>query len=208
MRAANILPYEKVHIWNRTNGARLETYALEGPEGSGTICVNGAAAHLAHPGDIVIIATFAEADERGRGARLEADRRARRRAEPHRPDRRRSSGSPTPAAARLGAHAERRSPARVPRRPIQTIRSRATRWRWSTRTATGSHEAREEFEVLMRDHADYVATYLHAGNTHLALGDRAAARETFERGIDASVRKGDAHARGELESALAIVTTD
>jgi len=61
MRAANILPYEKVAIWNRTNGARLETYALEGPPGSGVICVNGAAAHLARPGDIVIIATFAEA---------------------------------------------------------------------------------------------------------------------------------------------------
>ncbi|MES1205335.1 MAG: aspartate 1-decarboxylase [Pseudomonadota bacterium] len=61
MRAANILPYEKVAIWNRTNGARLETYALEGEAGSGVICVNGAAAHLARPGDIVIIATFAEA---------------------------------------------------------------------------------------------------------------------------------------------------
>ena len=61
MRAADILPYEKVHIWNRSNGSRLETYALEGPEGSGTICVNGAAAHLARPGDMVIIATFAEA---------------------------------------------------------------------------------------------------------------------------------------------------
>ncbi|HVT08053.1 MAG TPA: aspartate 1-decarboxylase [Polyangia bacterium] len=61
MRAANILPYEKVAIWNRTNGARLETYALEGAPGSGVICVNGAAAHLARPGDIVIIATFAEA---------------------------------------------------------------------------------------------------------------------------------------------------
>jgi len=61
MRAANILPYEKVAIWNRTNGSRLETYALEGEPGSGVICVNGAAAHLARPGDIVIIATFAEA---------------------------------------------------------------------------------------------------------------------------------------------------
>ena len=61
MRAADILPYEKVHIWNRTNGNRLETYALEGAAGSGVICVNGAAAHLARPGDIVIIATFAEA---------------------------------------------------------------------------------------------------------------------------------------------------
>ena len=61
MRAADILPYEKVHIWNRTNGSRLETYALEAPGGSGVICVNGAAAHLARPGDLVIIATFAEA---------------------------------------------------------------------------------------------------------------------------------------------------
>ena len=60
MRAADILPYEKVHIWNRSNGSRLETYALEGPAGSGTICVNGAAAHHARPGDLVIIATFAE----------------------------------------------------------------------------------------------------------------------------------------------------
>jgi aspartate 1-decarboxylase len=63
MRAADILPYERVHVWNRTNGSRLETYALEGGQGSGVICVNGAAAHHARPGDIVIIATFAEMDE-------------------------------------------------------------------------------------------------------------------------------------------------
>jgi aspartate 1-decarboxylase len=63
MQAAEILPYEKVHIWNRTNGSRLETYALPGESGSGVICVNGAAAHHAHPGDIVIIATFAEVDD-------------------------------------------------------------------------------------------------------------------------------------------------
>jgi len=61
MRAANILPYERVHIWNATNGSRLETYALEGPAGSGLICVNGAAAHHAKPGHIVILATFGEA---------------------------------------------------------------------------------------------------------------------------------------------------
>ena len=69
-------------------------------------------------------------------------------------------------------------------------------------------EAREEFTVLMRDHADYVATYLHAGNTHLALGDRAAAREAFARGIEVATRKGDAHARGELEAALGIITRE
>ena len=68
-------------------------------------------------------------------------------------------------------------------------------------------EARDEFASLLRDHADYVAAYLHAGNTHLALGDRDAAREAFARGIEAATRKGDAHARGELESALAIVST-
>jgi aspartate 1-decarboxylase len=58
--AAGILPFEAVHIWNATRGTRLVTYALEGPRGSGAICVNGAAAHLNHPGDIVILATFAD----------------------------------------------------------------------------------------------------------------------------------------------------
>ena len=63
LRAADILPYEHVHIWNVTNGARLETYALPGAEGSGVICINGAAARLAQAGDRVIIATFAEVEE-------------------------------------------------------------------------------------------------------------------------------------------------
>jgi aspartate 1-decarboxylase len=63
MRAANILPYEKVAIWNATNGSRIETYALAGEPDSGVICVNGAAARHAQPGDIVILATFAEVDE-------------------------------------------------------------------------------------------------------------------------------------------------
>lgn len=58
--AAEILPYEAVHIWNVTRGSRLMTYALPGPRGSGAICVNGAAAHLNKPGDLVILATFAE----------------------------------------------------------------------------------------------------------------------------------------------------
>jgi hypothetical protein len=66
-------------------------------------------------------------------------------------------------------------------------------------------EAREQFDVLMRDHADYVATYLHAGNTHLALGDRAAARAAFARGIEVATRRGDGHARGELEGALGML---
>jgi len=58
--AAGILPYEAVHIWNVTNGSRLVTYALAGARGSGTVCVNGAAAHLNRPGDLVILATYAD----------------------------------------------------------------------------------------------------------------------------------------------------
>jgi len=61
LRAADILPYERVHIWNASNGSRLETYALPGEPGSGVICINGAAARHAQPGDLVIIATFADA---------------------------------------------------------------------------------------------------------------------------------------------------
>jgi aspartate 1-decarboxylase len=60
MDAADILPHEAVHIWNATRGTRLVTYALPGPVGSGAVCVNGAAALLNQPGDIVILATFAD----------------------------------------------------------------------------------------------------------------------------------------------------
>lgn len=63
LEAADILPHEHVHIWNVTRGTRIETYALEGPPGSGVICINGAAAHQNSPGDLVIIATFADYDE-------------------------------------------------------------------------------------------------------------------------------------------------
>ena len=60
--AAGILEHEQVHVWNVTSGSRLVTYAFRGEPGSGVICINGAAAHLARPGDKVIIATFAEVD--------------------------------------------------------------------------------------------------------------------------------------------------
>ncbi|MCP4679719.1 MAG: aspartate 1-decarboxylase [Deltaproteobacteria bacterium] len=60
LEAADILPHEHVHIWNITRGTRIETYTLEGPAGSGVICINGAAAHLNEPGDLVIICSFAE----------------------------------------------------------------------------------------------------------------------------------------------------
>jgi aspartate 1-decarboxylase len=61
--AAKILPYEAVHVWNVTNGSRLVTYAIRGRRGSGTVCINGAAAHMNHPGDVVILAAFADVDE-------------------------------------------------------------------------------------------------------------------------------------------------
>jgi aspartate 1-decarboxylase len=61
--AAGILPHEEVHIWDVTSGNRLCTYALEGPRGSGVICVNGAAAHLVSPGDLAIIATFGDMED-------------------------------------------------------------------------------------------------------------------------------------------------
>jgi aspartate 1-decarboxylase len=61
--AADILPFEEVHVWNVTRGARLRTYAIVGERGSGVVCVNGAAAHLAQPGDLIIIATFAEMED-------------------------------------------------------------------------------------------------------------------------------------------------
>lgn len=60
MEAANIVEHEQVHVWNVTRGTRLSTYAISGERGSRVICMNGAAAHLAEPGDRVIIATFAE----------------------------------------------------------------------------------------------------------------------------------------------------
>lgn len=60
--AAGILPNEAVHVWNVTRGTRLMTYALAGPRGSGCICINGAAAHLNQPGDLVILATYADMD--------------------------------------------------------------------------------------------------------------------------------------------------
>src|SRR5689334_17232411 len=60
MEAADLVVHEKVDIYNITTGSRLSTYAIEGPPGSGTICINGAAAHLVSPGDLVIIASYAD----------------------------------------------------------------------------------------------------------------------------------------------------
>ncbi len=63
LERADILPYERVDIWNVTNGERFQTYALAGQRGSGVVCINGAAAHKARKGDLVIIAAFAQVSE-------------------------------------------------------------------------------------------------------------------------------------------------
>lgn len=58
--AADIMPFELVQVVNINNGARLETYAIAAPEGSGTVCLNGAAARLGQPGDLVIIICYGQ----------------------------------------------------------------------------------------------------------------------------------------------------
>jgi aspartate 1-decarboxylase len=64
MEAAEIIPYEQVQIYNVTNGERFTTYAIRGDKNSGVICINGAAAHKARKGDIIIIATYGTYDEK------------------------------------------------------------------------------------------------------------------------------------------------
>lgn len=64
MEAADLLPGEQVAIVDITNGARLETYVIEGERGSGVIGINGAAAHLVHPGDLVILISYQMVDDR------------------------------------------------------------------------------------------------------------------------------------------------
>jgi aspartate 1-decarboxylase len=63
MRAADILPFEQIKIYNVNNGARFDTYAIEGPAGNGDICLNGAAARMGAVGDLIIIATYAQYEE-------------------------------------------------------------------------------------------------------------------------------------------------
>lgn len=62
MKAANIVDYEKVHVLDITNGARLETYVIPDTPGSKSICINGAAAHLVNAGDRVIILSYCSMD--------------------------------------------------------------------------------------------------------------------------------------------------
>jgi aspartate 1-decarboxylase len=60
MEQAGLLPYQQVDVYNVTRGTRLTTYAIVGPPGAGDCCLNGAAAHLAQPGDRVIVAAYCE----------------------------------------------------------------------------------------------------------------------------------------------------
>ena len=61
MELADIREHEQVHVVNINNGARFETYAIEG--GDGDMCLNGAAARLAHPGDLIIVISYADYDD-------------------------------------------------------------------------------------------------------------------------------------------------
>src|SRR5205823_10439145 len=63
LEASGILPGELIHVWDVTRGTRLITYAMVGAPDSGVICVNGAGAHLVHPGDLVIVAAYADMEE-------------------------------------------------------------------------------------------------------------------------------------------------
>ena len=63
LEEAGILPHEQVDVLNITNGTRFTTYAIQAPAGSGMIGINGAAAHLAHVGDLVIVVAYAQMDE-------------------------------------------------------------------------------------------------------------------------------------------------
>jgi aspartate 1-decarboxylase len=70
METADLLPFELVHVLDITNGARLQTYVIEGERGKGEVVINGAAAHLIHKGDLVIVLTYSSvSDEEARSFR-------------------------------------------------------------------------------------------------------------------------------------------
>ncbi len=68
MKLADLIPYEKVQVANINNGARFETYVIEGEAGSGTIALNGAAARLGEKGDLIIIIAYAQMDKSEAGS--------------------------------------------------------------------------------------------------------------------------------------------
>jgi aspartate 1-decarboxylase len=98
---AGILEYEMVHVWNVTNGERLQTYAIAAAAGSGEICLNGAAAHKGNPDDIVIIAAFAPMEE----AQARSHRPTIVRVDNHNRSRRAANGAAS-SAERRGSGAE------------------------------------------------------------------------------------------------------
>ena len=100
--AADLLPGELVHIVDVTNGARLETYTIAGERGSGVLGINGAAARLVHPGDVVILIAYGQM-ETAEAKELPAERGLRRRGQPDRRHRLR----PRRGAARQRAGARR-----------------------------------------------------------------------------------------------------
>jgi len=63
MEAAGMVSFEKVDVYNVNNGERFSTYVIQGERGSGTCCVNGAAARLAEPGDLLIVASYAQIED-------------------------------------------------------------------------------------------------------------------------------------------------
>jgi aspartate 1-decarboxylase len=63
LEASDLLPYEKIHVYNVTNGARFSTYLLKEARDSGRVAIYGAAAHKARPGDVLIIAAYAQFEE-------------------------------------------------------------------------------------------------------------------------------------------------
>ncbi|HNQ80691.1 MAG: aspartate 1-decarboxylase [Acidobacteriota bacterium] len=63
MEAAGLVPYEKAHVYNVSNGARFSTYIIREERGSGSVAIYGAAAHRARPGDLLIIAAYAQFEE-------------------------------------------------------------------------------------------------------------------------------------------------
>ena len=79
IEAADLLPYEQVDVLDITNGARLSTYVIEGERGSGEICINGAAAHLIKPHDLVIVCSYVQLEDAEcrswEGIRVFVDRR-------------------------------------------------------------------------------------------------------------------------------------
>ena len=104
MASADLITNEQVHVWDIDNGARFVTYVIDGEPGSGTMQVNGAAAHLTQPGHKIIVASFGAYDEQRPGALL-AGRRPRRRRQPGR----RGRQPPGGAALREEALRERLS---------------------------------------------------------------------------------------------------